>query len=96
MINASMRNYEYYIIGAQDEYGQMTLSKEPQGKVMIAIYTLTTTTNTNVNYKDATYIALTQNRAINDSYVIKYGEEKLKVKYVMPFGRYYQVFLAEM
>jgi hypothetical protein len=96
MINASMRNYDYYTFGAQDGYGQETISEEPQGKVMLAIYTLSTAIGTNINYKDATYIALTQNKAINDSYVIKYGEEKLKVKYVIPFGRYYQAFLSEM
>lgn len=96
MINATMRKYDYYTIGAKDGYGQQTLTEEPQGKIMLSIYTLSTAIGTNINYKDATYIALTQNKAIDDSYVIQYGEEKLKVMYVIPFGRYYQAFLAEM
>ena len=96
MINATMRNYDYYLYGDNDGYGQATITDEVQGKVKMAIYTLSNTIGTNINYKDATYIALTQNKAINDSYVIKYGEEKLKVMYVIPFGRYHQVFLSEM
>lgn len=96
MINATMRTYDYYTIGAKNEYGQQTLSKEAQGKIKLAIYTLSNTIGANIKYKDATYIALTQNKDINDSYVIKYGEEKLKVMYIIPCGRYNQAFLAEM
>lgn len=95
MINATMRNYDYYTLGGLDEYGQEKLS-EAQGKITLAIYTLSNTIGANIKYKDATYIALTQNKSINDSYVIQYGEEKLKVMYVIPFGRYYQAFLSEM
>ena len=96
MINATMRSYDYYTLGGLDEYGQEALTEETQGKVKLAIYTLSNTIGANIKYKDATYIALTQNKTINDSYVIKYGEEKLKVMYVIPFGKYYQAFLAEM
>lgn len=96
MINATMRSYDYFTLGGLDEYGQEILTEDIQGKIKLAIYTLSNTIGTNIKYKDATYIALTQDKAINDSYVIKYGEEKLKVMYVIPFGRYHQVFLAEM
>ena len=96
MINASMRNYDYFTLGDKDSYGQEKLSEEVQGKIKLAIYTLSNTIGANIKYKDATYIALTQNKAINDSYVIQYGEEKLKVMYIIPFGRYYQAFLSEM
>lgn len=96
MINATMRNYDYFTLGGKDEYGQEVIPNEAQGKIKLAIYTLSNTIGANIKYKDATYIALTQNKDINDSYVIQYGEEKLKVMYVIPFGRYYQAFLAEM
>lgn len=96
MINATMRTYNYYTLGSMDEYGQELLTQDIQGKIKLAIYTLSNTIGTNIKYKDATYIALTQDKTINDSYVIEYGEEKLKVMYVVPFGRYHQVFLAEM
>ena len=96
MINATMRTYDYYTFGAKDEYGQEILSPEAQGTIKLAIYILSNTIGANINYKDATYIALTNDKNINDSYVIKYGDEKLKVMYVIPMGRYKQAFLAEM
>ena len=96
MINATMRNYDYFTFGERNEYGQETLSTEVQGKIKLAIYTLSNTIGANINYKDATYIALTHNKEINDRFVIQYGEEKLKVLYTIPMGRYIQVFLAEM
>lgn len=96
MINATMRTYDYFTFGEKDEYGQEILSEEVQGKIKLAVYTLSNTIGANIKYKDATYIALTKNKDINDSFVIKYGEEKLKVMYIIPFGRYNQVFLAEM
>lgn len=96
MINATMRNYDYYTYSAKNEYGQKTLTEKAQGKVLLAIYTLSNTVGTNINYKDATYIALTTNKAINDSFVIQYGEEKLKVLYTIPMGSFNQVFLAAM
>lgn len=96
MINHSMRDYEFYTIGAKDEYGQQTITNETQGTVKLSLNTQSTNIGANINYKDATYIALTFDKNINDSYVIKYGDERLKVLYINPFGRYTQVFLAEM
>ena len=96
MINATMRNYDYYTYGAKNEYGQETLSQDAQGKIKMAIYTLSNTIGTNINYKDATYIALTRDKTINDTYVIQDGDKKLKVLYTIPMGRYTQAFLAEM
>ena len=92
MINADKREYNYYLYGVKDSFAQQTLSKEPQGKIKMTINTLTQNTQDNVRYKDATYIGLT-NTLINDSYVIEYGEEKLKVLYVNPKGRLKQVYM---
>ena len=50
----------------------------------------------NILFKDCTYIGLTSDANVNDSYVIKYGKEQLKVLYVNPKGRLKQVFLKEM
>lgn len=52
-------------------------------------------TTDNINYKDATYIGLTQ-AEVNDTYVIEYGEERLKVLYINPKGRLKQVYMAEI
>lgn len=96
MINAKMRSYDYYTYGELNEYGQPQLSKEPKGKVKLAIYTTSQSVQANINYIGANYIALTHDKAINDSYVIKYGDLLLKVLYTSAQGRYNQVFLAKV
>ena len=100
MINAQMKEYIYYRYNSDtDAYGQLTLIKdadgEPviQGTVKIAINNSSTAIQENIRYKDATYIGLTLNKSIDDTYVIQYGDERLKVLYVTPQGRYRQVFL---
>lgn len=96
MINADMRDYDYYTYGAMDEYGQPTLQPIPQGSVKMAIYTTSQGVQDNVNYSNANYIGLTHDDSINDKWVVQYGTKKLKVLYVQPKGRYKQVFLGEM
>lgn len=95
MINTDMRTYNYYIYGAQNAYGQATLSSEVKGQIKMAIYTSSQTVTDNIKYKDASYIGLTQS-AVDDTYVIQSGAEKLKVLYVQPKGKYKQVFLKEL
>lgn len=94
MINCDMRYYDYFTFGEKNAYGQQQLSKDIQGTIKIAIFTSTQSIQDNINYKQAAYIGLT-NEAINDSFVIKYGEKLLKVLYVNPKGRLKQVYLAE-
>lgn len=102
MITALMRNYDYYTYGEPNEYGQQVLIKDyagapvVQGSVKMAISTTEQSIQDNINYKGATYIGLTHNANVNDSYVIKYGNEQLKVLYVNPFGRLRQVFMAKL
>lgn len=99
MIQAQMREYNYYLYGEEDSYAQKTLIKdengEPvvQGTVRLAINNTSTSIQDNIRYKDAVYMALTMDKDINDTYVIQYGEERLKVLYINSYGRYKQVFL---
>lgn len=94
MINTKMHPYEYFTYGDTDEYGQSKLSTESAGTVKMAISNISTTTSDNIKYKDADYIGLTLAQ-VNDTYVIKYNEnEMLKVRYVIPDGRYKQVFMS--
>lgn len=95
MINADMRLYDYYTIGAPDAYGQPALSEDIKGSVKMAINITSQSTQDNINYKNAAYIGLTYD-TVNDTFVIQYGEQKLKVLYVNPKGRLKQVFLAEL
>lgn len=94
MINSNMREYEYYLLGEDNGYGQLTITPDVQGVVKLSITTLTKAVTDDIRYSDASYIGLTQDKTIKDTYVIKYGDELLKVQYVNPDGRYTQVFLA--
>lgn len=95
MINADMRTYNYFTFGELDSYGQPQLSKEVKGTVKMAIYTTSNSIQDNIRYKDSTYIGLTS-ALLDDSYVIQYGEERLKVLYVAPKGRFKQVFMKNL
>lgn len=94
MINADMRKYDYFIYGDLDEYGQPKLS-DKQGDIKMNINITSQSIQENINYSNCSYIGLTHD-PVNDKYVIQYGEERLKVVYVNPKGRYKQVFLERM
>lgn len=92
MINNDIRDYSYFLLGDYDEYGQLTPTDKPQGTIKMAIYVLTQTVSDTSPYSEASYIGLT-NSDINDTYIIQYGEERLKVLYIQPRGVLKQVFL---
>lgn len=96
MINNNMRAYDYFTFGALNAYGQPQLSADPAGKVKLSIFTTSQSTQANANYTNANYIGLTLDSSINDTFVIKYGENRLKVLYVTKQGRFYQVFMAKI
>ena len=95
MINANMRLYDYYTLEKKNEYGQQLPSEDVKGTIRMAITHTGTAVQDNINYKNAKYLGLTL-AAIDDTYFIQYGEEKLKVLYIVPFGRYKQVYLGEV
>ena len=96
MINSDMRLYDYFTYGQDDGYGMPVLSTEAEGKIKMAIYISSQAIQDNILFKDCTYIGLTSDANVDDTYVIKYGKEQLKVLYVNPKGRLKQVFLKEM
>lgn len=96
MINANMKSYFYYTIGSTvDAYGQEQISPYPQGTINMAIHIVSQSIGENINYKDATYLGLTQDAQVNDTYIIEVGANLLKVLYVVPVGRFKQVFMSE-
>lgn len=95
MIKNNMRLYNYYTFGGRNAYGVQTISADVQGQVKLSIYTTSQSVQDNIKYKDATYIGLTQSD-IDDTFVIQYGKEKLKVLYVNEQGRYKQVFMKSL
>ena len=98
MINTNMRLYNYYQLGAVDEYGQQKLpakDSEPLGTIKMAIEVTAQGVQDNINYKDANYVGLT-NSNVDDTYIIVYEGKRLKVLYVNPKGRVKQVYLKEI
>lgn len=96
MIITDMRNYNYFIYGDVDKYGQTQIADEPTGTVKMAINIMSQSVQDNIKYRDCSYIGLTHDKGIDDTYVIEYGNEKLKVLYVNPKGRYKQIYMSEM
>lgn len=96
MINADMKRYDFYTLGSLDEYGQQKVSDEKQGSIIMAIYTTSQSTQANALYLNAQYMGLTHDTAVNDTYVIDFNGERLKVLYVGSQGRFKRVFMARM
>lgn len=100
MISSNMRTYDYYLLGDDNGYGQITLKRDDnanpikQGEVKLSITTLTKTVTDDIRYSDASYLGLTHDKNIDDTYVIQYGQDLLKVQYVNTDGRYTQVFMS--
>lgn len=93
-----MRLYDYFAIAEKDAYGQAKLPDQysiPAGQIKMAINLTSQSIQDNINYKDSQYIGLTH-AEVNDTYIIQYGTERLKVLYVNPQGRYKQVFMKAL
>lgn len=95
MITTNMRLYNYFTLGSEDEYGQAILSNEPVGQIKMVINISSQSIQDNINYLNCAYVGLTHAK-VDDTYVIEYGDERLKVLYVNPKGRLNQVFLSRM
>ena len=89
-----MRLYNFFTIGTEDEYGQMVVSNEPVGQIKMAINISSQSVQDNINYTGATYVGLTHAK-VDDTYIIEYENERLKVLYVNDKGRLNQVFMAK-
>jgi hypothetical protein len=95
MITTDIREYAYYLYEGKDTYGFPKLSQEPKGTVKMAIYITSQSIQENINYSGASYVGFTHS-LLDDSFVIQYGNEKLKVLYVNPQGRMKQVFMSKI
>lgn len=98
MINANMRLYNYFTLGEKNAYGQASVpdkDADPVGQIKMAINISSQSIQDNINYSGCNYIGLTRAN-VDDTYIIEYENERLKVLYVNPKGRMNQVFLARM
>lgn len=90
-----MRFYDYFTFGNDNEYGVPRLGTTPSGQIKMNINITSQSIQDNIKYKGSQYIGLTF-QEVDDTYVIQYGEEKLKVLYVNPMGRMKQVFMSAL
>ena len=94
MFNRQMKRYNSYkFTTVIDDYGQQTLTENPE-VIKMAINIYAQANEDSILYKNVKYIGLTTNKNINDSYVVDYHGEKLKVLFVNPLGRFNQVFMG--
>ena len=96
MINADMRNYDYYLYGEEDEYGQLQAPNIVAGTIKMSIDTVVQRIQDSVIYNESEFIGLTHDKNVSDKYIIQYGDMKLKVLYVNPKGRFRQVYMSRM
>ena len=98
MINIQMRKYDFFTLGEKDEYGQLQMPEAnavPKGQIKMSINTTSQSIGSNIRYQDATYIGLTH-ADVNDTYIIDFNGERLKVMYVNDMGRLNQVFMKNI
>lgn len=98
MINTKYCVYNFFTLGPSDAYGQQTISQQPTGQIKAAIFTRSQSAQDNILYQDAQYLALTHDTKVDDTYIIEYGQERLKVLYVAETAqnRPRQIFLSRM
>ena len=96
MINSNMRSYDFFTFGAPNEYGQPTLSNDPQGKIKMSVSITSHSAQDNILFQGCEYMGLTHDPKVNDTYVIDIDGERAKVLYVSPHGRFKQVFMTRM
>ena len=91
-----MKFYGFSSLVELNEYGQPILPDAAKGFIKMSINLSSQTAQDNILFKDYNYIGLTFDKDVNDSYVIHYGDKRLKVLYVNSLGRYTQVYMKEM
>jgi hypothetical protein len=94
MINTDMRTLTYIALAGVDDYGQEVIGEE-EGTIKMSINHISTSIQDSISYSGSTYFGLTKAN-VNDTYIINYENLKLKVLYVIPKGRYKQVFMREV
>ena len=94
MIQSNMKLYNYYTLGEFDDYGTEQVSKQVSGQVQLSIFLQTKQLSDNSIYKDVQFTALTNDKDINEKYLIEYNNMLLKVLYINDLGRYRQIYLG--
>ena len=94
MIQSNMKLYNYYTLGELDDYGTNQVSEQVSGQVKLSVFLQTKQLSDNSIYKEAQFTALTNDKDINEKYLIEYNNMLLKVLYINDLGRYRQIYLG--
>ena len=94
MIQNNMKLYNYYTLDEIDDYGTNQVSEKISGQVKLSIFLQTKQLSDNSIYKEAQFTALTNDKDINEKYLIEYNNMLLKVLYINDLGRYRQIYLG--
>ena len=94
MIQNNMKLYNYYTLSELDDYGTNQVSKQISGQVKLSIFLQTKQLSDNSIYKEVQFTALTNDKDINEKYLIEYNNMLLKVLYINDLGRYRQIYLG--
>ena len=89
MIRNGYRQYQYWKVETNSEYAQEIIppaDAAPLGTVKMAIFPTSTGTQDNILYANCAYVGFTFDTEMNDTYIIKYGKERLKVMYIQQKG----------
>lgn len=98
MINSQMREYSFSKYSNEtNAYGEETTVPVLGGSIKMAINIVSEYIQDNILYSGAEYIGLTNDKRIDDTYIIQYdAKTRLKVKYINPIGRLIQVYLTRV
>lgn len=99
MIANNTRLYDYWKISVNEEYGQEVLpaaDAAAAGQVKLTITPTSTGTQDNILYANCAYVGITYDAEIDDKYIIQYGKERLKVKYIQQHGKRRFVYLQRV
>lgn len=94
-INSKMAYYDVYSYGKNDSYGQPSLSELPVGKTKMSVSVANQSVKDSIAYSGTSYVGLTHD-TLDDTCVLDYEGEMLKVQYVNPHGKLSQVYLEKM
>ena len=94
MIQNNMKLYNYYTLDEIDDYGTNQVSQQVSGQVKLSIFLQTKQLSDNSIYKEVQFTALTNDKDINEKYLIEYNNMLLKVLYINDLGRYRQIYLG--
>ena len=94
MINVGMKLYDYSTIEGLDEYGQ-SLEVWGKDKVKMSLYEISNTLVPTIQYTNSTFVGITYDKKVDDTYIIHTDKSKLKVNHVIDFPRYRAVYLGE-